>query len=47
MLDTAPQPLPTVLLDPGVRDIFAFRAHHFTVSDYHPQLRRRRIPTPV
>jgi thymidylate synthase len=47
LLATAPQPFPTVDVDPAVTDIFAFRAHHFTVTDYRPQLRRRRIPTPV
>lgn len=47
MLATAPQPLPTVTLDPTVTDIFDFRAEHFTLSDYHPQLDRRVIDTPV
>jgi thymidylate synthase len=47
MLATAPQAFPTVDVDPTVTDIFAFRSHSFTVTDYHPQLRRRRIPTPV
>ncbi|HEY6103905.1 MAG TPA: thymidylate synthase [bacterium] len=47
MLTSTPQPFPTVDADPSVADLFAFRAHHFTVTDYHPQSRRRRIPTPV
>ncbi len=47
MLETAPQRFPTVHLDPAIGDIFAFRASSFTVTDYHPQLGRRRIPTPV
>lgn len=47
MLETEPQPLPTVHLDPTVKDLFAFRPEHFTLSDYHPQLSRRRIWTPV
>jgi len=47
MLATEPQRLPTVRLDGAVRDIFAFRPHHFTVADYFPRLARRRIPTPV
>lgn len=47
MLDTEPQRFPTVTIDPGITDILAFRHHHFTISDYHPRLRRRRIPTPV
>lgn len=47
MLATTPQPFPTVHLDPTVTNIFAFRAGSFTIADYHPQLGRRRIPTPV
>lgn len=47
MLATEPQRLPTVTVDPSIRDLFAFRAQHFTVADYHPRLPRRRIPTPV
>lgn len=47
MLATVPQRLPTVTLDESVTDIFAFRPEHFTVEDYHPQLPRRRIWTPV
>lgn len=47
MLATEPQRLPTVHLDPTVTSIFAFRPQHFAATDYHPQLGRRRIPTPV
>ncbi|HEV8353272.1 MAG TPA: thymidylate synthase [bacterium] len=47
MLATEPQRFPTVALDPDVTDLFAFRAHHFAVTDYHPRLPRRRIQTPV
>lgn len=47
MLATEPQRLPTVEVDPAVTSIFAFRPQHFMVRDYHPQLARRRIPTPV
>jgi thymidylate synthase len=47
MLTTEPQPLPTVTLDPTITDLFAFRPSHFAVSDYAPQLPRRRIPTPA
>ncbi|MBI3627154.1 MAG: thymidylate synthase [Candidatus Sungbacteria bacterium] len=47
MLETEPQRLPTVTLDPDVKDLFAFRPHHFHVEDYHAQLGRRRIKTPV
>ena len=47
MLATEPQYFPTVALEPEITDIFAFRPHHFAVSDYAPRLPRRRIPTPV
>ena len=47
MLATKPQPLPTVLMDTTVKDFFAFRPEHFTMQDYHPQLSRRRIWTPI
>lgn len=47
MLATEPQRFPTVILDPEVTDLFAFRPHHLTVSDYYPRLSRRRISTPV
>jgi thymidylate synthase len=47
MLDTEPQRLPTVTLEPTITDIFGFRLSHFVVSDYAPQLPRRRIPTPA
>ncbi|HEY3249340.1 MAG TPA: thymidylate synthase [bacterium] len=47
MLATEPQRFPTVTADPDVDDIFAFRAGHFTISDYFPRLPRRRIQTPV
>ncbi len=47
MLTTTPVPLPTVMLDPTVDNLFDFRAEHFTVEDYHPQLGRTRIWTPV
>ena len=39
--------LPTVTLDPSVKNIFDFRPHHFSVSDYHPQNERMVIWTPV
>lgn len=47
MLAAPPQRFPTVTIDPTVTNIFAFRSGHFTVSDYHPRLPRRRIQTPV
>lgn len=47
MLATEPQRFPTVSLDPDVEDLFAFRAHHFAITDYYPRLSRRRIHTPA
>jgi len=37
MLRRQARPLPTVVInDAGIRDIFSFRAEHFTLSDYEP-----------
>lgn len=47
LLATKPTPLPTVTIDPEIKDIFAFRSEHFKVTDYEPQLPRRVIWTPV
>jgi len=47
MIETESQPFPTVTLDSSITDIFQFRQNHFSVEDYHPQLERRRIWTPV
>jgi len=47
ILQTKPQPFPTVTMDPDIKDIFAFRPEHFEVTDYKPQLPRRSIWTPV
>lgn len=47
MLATETERLPTVHLDPEVKGIFAFRPEHVRVTDYHPKLPPRRIPTPV
>jgi thymidylate synthase len=47
LLETEPQRLPTVTLDPTVNDLFAVRPSHFTVADYHPQRERMVIWTPV
>ncbi|RJQ13850.1 thymidylate synthase [Candidatus Parcubacteria bacterium] len=47
MLDTDPQPFPTVELDSTITDILDFRQEHFKVSDYKPQLEARVIWTPV
>jgi thymidylate synthase len=40
-LDREPFPLPTLQLDPAVRDIDGFRAEHVTLTDYrhHPAIR--------
>ncbi len=35
-LGRAPRPLPTMTLDPTIRDVFAFRFEHFTLSGYDP-----------
>lgn len=47
LLATESERFPTVVLDPSVKDLFAFRASHFAVSDYHPKLVMKTIPTPV
>jgi thymidylate synthase len=43
-LGRTPRPLPTMRLDPAVRDLFAFSYEHFTLVDYDPH---PRIPAPV
>jgi thymidylate synthase len=35
-LSRAPRPLPKVILDPAVTDLFAFRDGHFTLEGYDP-----------
>lgn len=35
-LTRAPRPLPRLVIDPAVRDIFAFRYEHFTLQGYEP-----------
>ena len=35
-LARTPKPLPTLRLDPAVKDIFAFRFEHFSLHDYNP-----------
>jgi thymidylate synthase len=35
-LTREPRPLPTMELDPGVTDLFAFRYEHFTLKGYDP-----------
>ncbi len=47
VLQTEPQPFPTVTVNPDIKDIFAFRPKDFEVTDYYPQLPRRTIWTPV
>ena len=47
MLATEPRPFPTVEIDPTVRNLLDFRQEHFRISDYYPQLSRRKIWTPI
>lgn len=47
LLATRPGKFPTVHVDPTIKNIFDFRAEHFTIEDYYPELQRRRIWTPV
>jgi thymidylate synthase len=35
-LSRAPRPLPTMRLDPAVKDLFAFRPEHFSLEGYDP-----------
>jgi thymidylate synthase len=35
-LSRAPRPLPTLKLDPAVKDLFAFRYEHITIEGYDP-----------
>ena len=46
LLAREPKPFPTVTIDPSVTDIFEFRPHHFTLTDYeaHPKMM---IPTAI
>ncbi len=47
MLLTAPQTFPTVKINPTIKNLLSFRQEHFEVSDYYPELSRRRIWTPI
>lgn len=47
LLATEPQPFPTVIVNPNVKNIFDFRPEDFVVTEYHPQLPRRVTWTPV
>lgn len=46
LLKREPKRLPTMTLDPSIKNIMDFRPEHFTLSDYdaHPAMK---IPTPV
>jgi thymidylate synthase len=46
LLAREPKRLPTMTLDPSVKDIFEFRPEHFALSDYDPHPKMG-IPTPV
>ena len=46
LLAREPRRLPTVKLDPNIKDIFDFRPEHFTISDYEPH-EKMTIPTPI
>ena len=46
LLTREPRRLPTVTLDPSIKDIFDFRPEHFALSDYEPHPKMV-IPTPV
>ena len=43
-LSREPRPLPTMVLDPSVKDLFEFRYEHFELRDYQPH---PRIKAPV
>ena len=43
-LTRAPRPLPTMRIDPAVKDLFAFRFEDFSLENYQPY---PRIPAPV
>ena len=47
LLSTEPQRLPTVMMNPDVRDLFSFKPEDFSVTDYYPQTGRKVIWTPV
>ncbi len=36
LLERNPRPFPTLHLDPGVKNLFDFRAHHFEIREYDP-----------
>ncbi|OHA26993.1 MAG: thymidylate synthase [Candidatus Taylorbacteria bacterium RIFCSPHIGHO2_02_FULL_46_13] len=47
MLAREPRPLATIALDPSIKDIFAFRKEHFTISDYNPHPGIKAIPVAI
>ena len=46
ILKREPRRLPTVTLDPSIKDILDFRPEHFTLTDYNPHPAMK-IPTPI
>jgi thymidylate synthase len=47
MLEREPRPLPKMTLDPSIKDLFAFRRQHFTLSDYNPHPGIKNIPVAI
>ena len=47
MLKRETRPLPTMKLNPKVKDLFAFRYTDFTLTDYHPHEAIKKIPVAV
>lgn len=37
LIKREPSPFPTLSLDPNIKNLFDFRAEHFTLEDYNPQ----------
>jgi thymidylate synthase len=46
LLKREPRRLPTVTLDPTIKEILDFRPGHFTLTDYEPH-EAMTVPTPV
>lgn len=47
MLAREARSLPTLVLDPSVKDLFAFRREHFTLKDYNPHPGIKAIPVAI
>ncbi|MBI2474508.1 MAG: thymidylate synthase [Candidatus Taylorbacteria bacterium] len=47
MLGREPKALATLSIDPLIKDIFAFRKEHFTLSDYNPHPGIKSIPVAI